>query len=115
MLDLLWRARFRWKLHPRQTTGDTTYGTIENITALEREGIRAYLPLPDYEQRTPYLANASFATILNATSTSVLKGRASDQLGSPKWIVPSATKRLPPRAALAHNGRSVRPIPGGVW
>jgi hypothetical protein len=27
MLDLLWRTRFRWKLRPRQITGDTTYGT----------------------------------------------------------------------------------------
>ena len=26
-LDLLWRARFRWKLRPRQVTGDTKYGT----------------------------------------------------------------------------------------
>ncbi len=31
MLDLLWRTRFRWKLRPRQITGDTTYGTLENI------------------------------------------------------------------------------------
>ena len=23
MLDLLWRVRFRWKLRPRQITGDT--------------------------------------------------------------------------------------------
>jgi hypothetical protein len=23
MLDLLWRTSFRWKLHPRQLTGDT--------------------------------------------------------------------------------------------
>ena len=27
VLDLLWRVRFRWKLWPRQFTGDTTYGT----------------------------------------------------------------------------------------
>ena len=36
-LDLLWRARFRWKLRPRQVTGDTKYGTVENIVAIERE------------------------------------------------------------------------------
>ena len=35
-LDLLWRARFRWKLRPRQVTGDTKYGTVENIVAIER-------------------------------------------------------------------------------
>ncbi len=44
-LDLLWRARFRWKLRPCQVTGDTKYGTVENIVAIEREGIRAYVPL----------------------------------------------------------------------
>jgi hypothetical protein len=35
MLDLVFRARFRWKLWPRQITGDTTYGTIENSVAVE--------------------------------------------------------------------------------
>src|SRR5258706_94260 len=37
VLDLLWRTRFRWKLWPRQFTGDTTYGTAEIITALEQQ------------------------------------------------------------------------------
>ena len=37
--------RFRWKLRPRRVTGDTKYGTIENIAAIERERIRAYVPL----------------------------------------------------------------------
>jgi transposase len=51
MRDLIYRTRFRWKLHPRQVTGDTKYGTIENIKALEDAGIRAYVPLPDWEER----------------------------------------------------------------
>jgi transposase len=51
MRDLVFRTRFRWKLHPRQVTGDTKYGTIENIKALEDAGIRAYVPLPDWEER----------------------------------------------------------------
>jgi hypothetical protein len=50
-LDLLWRARFRWKLRPRQVTGDTKYGTIENIAAIERERIHAYVPLSAVGQR----------------------------------------------------------------
>ena len=45
MLDLLWRSCFRWKLRPQQVTGDTTYGTLENIVAVEDAGIRAYVPL----------------------------------------------------------------------
>jgi transposase len=44
-VDLLWRTRFRWKLHPWQVTGDTKYGTVENIVAIEREHIHAYVPL----------------------------------------------------------------------
>jgi hypothetical protein len=46
MRDLLWRTCFRWKLRPRQVTGDTTYATLENIVAVEDGGIRAYVPLP---------------------------------------------------------------------
>lgn len=52
MLDLLWRVCFRWKLRPRQVTGDTTSGTTEIIVAVEDAGIRASLPLPDFEHRT---------------------------------------------------------------
>jgi transposase len=50
-LDLLWRARFRWKLHPQHVTGDTKYGTVENIVSLERAGIRAYVPLSNVGHR----------------------------------------------------------------
>jgi hypothetical protein len=60
MLDLLWRVRFQWKLRPRQITGDTKYGTAENIMAIEREGIRAYVPLPDFEHRSPYFSQRDF-------------------------------------------------------
>jgi transposase len=44
-VDLLWRTRFRWKLHPRQVTADTKYGALENIVAIEDQLIRAYMPL----------------------------------------------------------------------
>lgn len=45
MLDLLWHTRFRWHLQPRQVTGDTKYGTLENIKAIEDADMRAYIPL----------------------------------------------------------------------
>jgi transposase len=61
MLDLLWRVRFRRKLHPRQVTGDTTYGTVENIVALEDAGIHAYVPLPDMNHRRPFYSQDDFA------------------------------------------------------
>ena len=60
MRDLIFRTRFRWKLRPRHVTGDTTYGTIENIKALEDAGIRAYVPLPDWEHQRPYFGPAQF-------------------------------------------------------
>ena len=38
MLDLLWRAIFRWQLQPHQVTGDAKYGTRENIAGVEKAG-----------------------------------------------------------------------------
>jgi hypothetical protein len=60
MLDLVFRTRFRWNLWPRQVTGDTTYGTVDNIVALEHEHIRAYVPFPDFDQRTPFYGQREF-------------------------------------------------------
>jgi transposase len=115
MLDLLWRARFRWKLHPRQTTGDTTYGTIENITALEREGIRAYLPLPDYEQRTPYFGKRQFRydperDIYLCPQGASLRPAEVSQVDRPirYKAAPSACRACPQRAQCTTN-------PWGVW
>jgi transposase len=61
MLDLLWRVRCRWQLHPRFIAGDTIYGTTENIAAVEQQGIRAYVRRPDYETRNPYYPRSMFA------------------------------------------------------
>ena len=72
MRDLLWRVCFRRKCVPRQVTGDTTYGTIENIVALEDAGIRAVLPAA---RLRPAHAPSSGATVhlrcRGATSTAV--------------------------------------------
>ena len=48
MLDLLWRTRFRWKLWPRQVTGDRKYGTERQHCAIDGQDIHAYIPLPDH-------------------------------------------------------------------
>jgi transposase len=58
--DLLWRVCFRRKLRPDQVTGDTTYGTTENIVAVEDAGIRAFFPLPDFDGRTPFFGQGQF-------------------------------------------------------
>src|SRR5215472_4397973 len=60
MLDLLWHVRFRCRFTPRQVTGDTAYGTLENIKAIEDQGIRAYVPLPDWEHQRPYYGPSKF-------------------------------------------------------
>jgi hypothetical protein len=60
MQDLLWRVCFRRKLRPQQVIGDTTYGTVENIVALEDAGIRAYVPLPDFDHRTAFYGRSDF-------------------------------------------------------
>ena len=50
--DLLWRVRFRWKIAPRRVVADARYGTTENIQLLEEAGIRAYMPVPNFDERT---------------------------------------------------------------
>jgi transposase len=60
MPDLLWRVRFRRKLRPRQVTGDSTYGTAENVVAVEDQGIRAYVPLSEAGQRPGLIRDHQF-------------------------------------------------------
>ena len=60
MLDLLWRTRFRWKLWPRQVTGDRKYGTEDNLVAIEDQSIRAYIPIPDMDHRTEFFSSQEF-------------------------------------------------------
>ena len=81
MLDLLWRTSFRWKIGPRQVTGDTAYGTVENIAAVEQAGIRAYVPLTGAGKARPYFSKEEFAYDppagpLPRTSTSVRRARS---------------------------------------
>jgi len=39
---------------------DTTHGTADNIREVEESGIRAYVPLPDWDRRTPYYGPSLF-------------------------------------------------------
>jgi hypothetical protein len=55
--DLLWRVCFRHKLRPHKVTGDTTYGTTENIVALEDAGIQAFFPLARFRPADAVLWN----------------------------------------------------------
>jgi hypothetical protein len=60
MLDLLRRVQFRYHLHPQRVIADTTDGTVENIRALEDAGMRASVPLPNFDERTPYDGASTF-------------------------------------------------------
>ena len=60
MLPLLRRAMFRWRVKPKRVIADTIYGTAENVRELEESRIRAYVPLPDWDQRTPYYGASLF-------------------------------------------------------
>ena len=82
-LDLIWRARSRWKLRPRQVTGDTTYGTLENIVALEEQGLRAYMPLPDLDSRTELFGKGPSATTRRRTPTSARTASCSASTPAP--------------------------------
>jgi hypothetical protein len=59
-LDLLWRARFRWKLRPRHVAGDTKYGMVENIAAIEQERMCAYVPLSAVGRRAGRFGEQDF-------------------------------------------------------
>jgi hypothetical protein len=75
-LDMVWRACFRWQLRPRSATGDTTYGTVEIIRALEDAGIRAYVPLTIGTSARPCLAARPSATMPKLTTTPARMARS---------------------------------------
>jgi transposase len=91
MLDLAWHVRFRFHVHPRQATGDTTYGTLENIQALEDMGIRAYVPLPDREQRMSVPISASRTSAVPDPIPGIVSSRAATSASAARawWICAS--------------------------
>jgi hypothetical protein len=52
VLLLLWRTRVRWRRRLRQVAGNTKCGATENVVAIEDAGIRAYVPLTEFDERT---------------------------------------------------------------
>lgn len=47
-------------MHPRWVSADAAYGTTENIAAIEKAGIRAYVALVDHEKRTSLFGRDAF-------------------------------------------------------
>ena len=119
MLDQLRRVMFRWRLQPERVVADTTYGTVENIRALEEAGIRAYVPLPDFDRPHALLRHAAASpTTPSATSTAARTAqplrRRDGQVHRARCVVYRRRRgdlqRLPAegaRAPPATHGRSV--------
>jgi transposase len=61
MRDLRWRVCFRRKIWPHLVKGDAKYGTTETIVAIEDAGIRACVPLTDFEHRAKFYGRDAFA------------------------------------------------------
>jgi hypothetical protein len=60
VLDQLARTMFRRKLHPRRVIADATDATTTNIRVLEDAGIRAYVPLPQWDKSSTHCKRAAF-------------------------------------------------------
>jgi transposase len=121
MLDLLLRSAFRWKLWPHHVTGDGKYGTAENIAAVERSGIRAYLALHEAGGRAGFFRKSEFAYdtekdiyVCPAGETLWALGDAEDIRSRGKIVTyrargsVCAACSLKPRCTTNKNGRSLR-------
>jgi transposase len=59
-LDQFRRTVFRHRLRPARVIADAGYGTIENVRSLEADGIRAYMPLTEWERNSPMFPVTAF-------------------------------------------------------
>jgi IS5 family transposase len=59
LLDQLHRTMFRGKLRPRRVVADAKYATTTNIRTLEDAGIRAYVPLPEWDKSSKRFKRAA--------------------------------------------------------
>jgi IS5 family transposase len=60
LLDHLYRTMFRRTLHPRRVIADATDATTSNIRTLEDAGIRAFVPLPEWDTSSTRYKRAAF-------------------------------------------------------
>jgi transposase len=124
MLDLLLRSAFRWKLRPHHVTGDGKYGTAENIEAVERSGIHAYLALHEAGGRVGFFRKSEFSYdsgkdlyVCPAGETLRALGDAEDIRSQSKIVTyrargsVCAACSLKPRCTTNKNGRSLRRSP----
>lgn len=60
MLDMERWVRFRWQISPDSVTGDSKYGTIDNIVGLHTDGIQPFLARTDYNKGKKFYSNEMF-------------------------------------------------------
>lgn len=68
MLDLLDRVQFRSHLHVHHVVADSKYATGKNLRALAERGIRAFMPVVEYDRSSPFFRQPDF-TFDAATAT----------------------------------------------
>jgi hypothetical protein len=116
MLDLLRRVRFRWKLRPKRAVGDTTYGTGENLQGLEADGIRAYVPLPDWGKSSPFFSQRDFTydpdqDVYRCPQGTVLRLRGNNYVTQVRiYQAPTATCQACPIRSRCTDGREGRKL-----
>jgi hypothetical protein len=100
--DNLWRTCFRLRLRPHHLTGDSIYGSLENIKAVEDAGIRAFVPVRDWTHKAPgSFSKMDFRYTRSGTSTFAPKAKNCDTSATPTRKEPPSTGPTPRSATLA--------------
>src|SRR5262249_10147470 len=103
LLDQLRRTLFRRRLRPGGLIADAKYATGENIRALEEQGIRAYMPLPEWDKSSPSDHNAAFAYDAEHDVYRCPQGQALTL----KWVDEAGERAVYRARAASCNGCSV--------
>jgi Transposase domain (DUF772)/Transposase DDE domain len=98
LLDQLRRTLVRRKIRPQRLIADAKYATGKNIRALEEQGIRAYVPLPEWDKSSSYDHNAAFTydgerDLYRCPQGQVLKLEWTDETGE-RTYRPGARREL---------------------
>ncbi len=106
------RTIFRYKLRPTRVVADTAYGTVENLLALEEDGITAFMPVPDWEKSSSFYRSSVFTydadrDVYVCPQGEVLTLRWTDEVGRRKQYRanPIACKACPLREQCTANPR----------
>jgi IS5 family transposase len=115
--DQLHRTMFRRKLRSRRVIADAKYATATNIRTLEEAGIRAYVPLPEWDKSSSRFKRAAFTyepneNVYRCPQGETLRLRWADHKGE-QWLYrarASACNACPVRdqCTTSEQGRLIR-------